>query len=37
VQTYLTMIVFEDGTRHHSCVGGVIAFTRPGSRVGSRH
>lgn len=31
-QTYLTMIVFSDGTRNRSCVEGVIAFTRPGSR-----
>ena len=33
VQTYLTMIEFNDGTRHRSCGEGVIAFTRPGSRV----
>lgn len=33
VQTYATMIVFIDGTRNRSCAGGVIAFTRPGSRV----
>ena len=33
VQTYLTMIVFLDGTRYRSCVTGVVAFTRPGSRV----
>jgi hypothetical protein len=33
VQTYLTMIVFIDGTRNPSCVTGVIGFTRPGSRV----
>jgi hypothetical protein len=33
VQTYLTMIVFIDDTRNRSCVEGVIAFTRPGSRV----
>jgi hypothetical protein len=33
VQTYLTMIVFIDDTRHRSCVEGVIGFTRPGSRV----
>jgi hypothetical protein len=32
-QTYLSMIVFYDGTRHRSCVTGVIAFTTPGSRV----
>jgi hypothetical protein len=33
VQTYLTMIVFIDDTRHRSCVEGVIGFTTPGSRV----
>jgi hypothetical protein len=33
VQTYLRMVVFIDDTRHRSCVEGVIAFTRPGSRV----
>ena len=33
VQTYLTMIVFIDDSRHRSCVEGVIGFTRPGSRV----
>ena len=32
-QTYLSMIVFYDGTRHRSCVTGVIAFTTPGSRM----
>jgi hypothetical protein len=33
VQTYLTMIEFNDGTRHRSCVEGVIGFTQPDSRV----
>jgi hypothetical protein len=33
VLTYLTIIVFDDGSRHPSCVAGVIGFTRPDSRV----
>lgn len=33
VQTYLTMIVFIDDSRHRSCVEGVIGFTQPDSRV----
>jgi hypothetical protein len=33
VQTYLTMLVFIDGTREAPCVTGVLAFTTPGSRV----
>lgn len=33
VQTYLTMLVFIDGTRETPCVTGVLAFTSPGSRV----
>lgn len=32
-QTYLTMVVFIDGTRERACVSGVLAFTTPGSRV----
>jgi hypothetical protein len=33
VQTYLTMLVFIDGTRERPCMTGVLAFTSPGSRV----
>jgi hypothetical protein len=33
VQTYLTMLVFIDGTRETPCRTGVLAFTTPGSRV----
>jgi hypothetical protein len=33
VQTYLTMLVFIDGSRETPCVSGVFAFTTPGSRV----
>jgi hypothetical protein len=33
VQTYLTMLVFIDGTRERPCTTGVLAFTSPGSRV----
>ena len=32
-QTYLTMVVFIDGSRETPCVTGVFAFTAPGSRV----
>jgi hypothetical protein len=32
-QTYLTMLVFVDGSRERRCVEGVFAFTAPGSRV----
>jgi len=32
-QTYLTMLVFIDGSREVVCVEGVFAFTAPGSRV----
>jgi hypothetical protein len=31
--TYLTMVVFIDGSRETPCVTGVFAFTAPGSRV----
>lgn len=31
--TYLTMLVFIDGSRDAPCVTGVFAFTAPGSRV----
>lgn len=33
LQTYLTMVVFIDGSREPPCVTGVFAFTVPGSRV----
>jgi hypothetical protein len=33
LQTYLTMLVFIDGSRDMPCVTGVLAFTAPGSRV----
>jgi hypothetical protein len=33
VQTYLTMLVFIDGSRETPCVSGVFAVTTPGSRV----
>jgi hypothetical protein len=33
LQTYLTMLVFIDGSREAPCVTGVVAFTTPGSRV----
>ena len=32
-QTYLTMIVFIDGSREMPCLKGSFAFTTPGSRV----
>ena len=32
-QTYLTLVVFIDGSRELACVEGVFAFTAPGSRV----
>jgi hypothetical protein len=32
-QTYLTMIVFIDGSREMPCIKGGFAFTTPGSRV----
>jgi hypothetical protein len=32
-QTYLTMLVFIDGSREAACFEGVFAFTVPGSRV----
>lgn len=32
-QSYLTMVVFIDGTREAPCRSGVLAFTSPGSRV----
>jgi hypothetical protein len=32
-QTYLTMVVFIDGSRETPCVKGSVAFTAPGSRV----
>ena len=32
-QTYLTMLVFIDGSRETPCVKGSFAFTAPGSRV----
>ncbi len=32
-QTYLTLVVFVDGTREVACFEGVFAFTVPGSRV----
>ena len=32
-QTYLTMLVFVDGSREATCVAGVFGFTMPGSRV----
>jgi hypothetical protein len=32
-QTYLTMIVFIDGSREEPCMKGSFAFTTPGSRV----
>jgi hypothetical protein len=31
--TYLTIVVFIDGSRETPCVTGVFAFTAPGSRV----
>jgi hypothetical protein len=33
LQTYLTMVVFIDGSRETPCRAGVFAFTAPGSRV----
>ena len=33
LQTYLTMLVFIDGSRDQPCVMGALAFTAPGSRV----
>ena len=33
VQTYLTGLVFIDGSGDAPCVAGVFAFTTPGSRV----
>jgi len=33
LQTYLTMLVFIDGSREAPCVTGTFAFTAPGSRV----
>jgi len=33
VQTYLTMVVFMDDTRHPSCRSGSFGLTAPGSRV----
>lgn len=32
-QTYLTMLVFIDGSREVPCIKGSFAFTTPGSRV----
>jgi hypothetical protein len=32
-QTYLTMLVFMDGSRDTPCIDGLFAFTTPGSRV----
>ena len=32
-QTYLTMIVFVDGSRETPCIKGSFAYTAPGSRV----
>jgi len=32
-QTYLTMLVFIDGSREEPCMKGSFAFTTPGSRV----
>lgn len=32
-QTYLTMVVFIDGSREQPCRNGSFAFTTPGSRV----
>jgi len=32
-QTYLTMIVFVDGSREMPCIRGSFAYTTPGSRV----
>jgi len=32
-QTYLTMVVFIDGSREKPCLKGSVAFTAPGSRV----
>jgi hypothetical protein len=32
-QTYLTMILFIDGSREPICLKGGLAFTAPGSRV----
>jgi hypothetical protein len=32
-QTYLTMLVFIDGSREVPCMTGILAFTTPGSRV----
>ena len=31
--TYLTLVVFIDGSRERPCMSGVFAFTAPGSRV----
>jgi hypothetical protein len=33
LQTYLTMVVFIDGSRESPCVTGVFGFTVPGHRV----
>ena len=33
LQTYLTMVVFIDGSRERPCVSGVLGSTTPGSRV----
>jgi hypothetical protein len=33
LQTYLTMVLFIDGTREDACATGVFGFTSPGSRV----
>ena len=33
LQTYLSMVVFIDGTRHVRCDSAALAFTVPGSRV----
>ena len=33
LQTYLTMLVFIDGSREAPCVTGTFAFTAPGTRV----
>jgi hypothetical protein len=32
-QTYLTMIIFVDGSREMPCIKGSFAYTTPGSRV----
>jgi hypothetical protein len=33
LQTYLTMVIFIDGSRETPCRSGVVAFTTPGGRV----